>query len=202
MKPTIVDKLYNQLSEISAKISSAEPSLMLTAEESFRKILLLAAASHFESEVVRLIEDMVAQAAPKNEFVIEFVRNKAVSRQYHTYFQWDGNNANSFFGLFGSAFKLHMKGVLDKDSIAVESVKAFMEIGRERNRLVHQNFGAYTLEKSAEEIFQMYVCARAFVDLLSREFPVALECVLKASSDEIDKDSLDESGGALDMGKS
>ena len=39
------------------------------------------------------------------------------------------------------------KKAVERQSSAIE---AFLEIGRERNRLVHQNFGTFTLEKTFE----------------------------------------------------
>ena len=38
------------------------------------------------------------------------------------------------------------------------------ELGRERNRLVHQNFGVVPLEKTTEEIHELYRRALLFVE--------------------------------------
>lgn len=40
--------------------------------------------------------------------IAEFIRNKAIERQYHTYFNWKENKAtsiNGFWGLWGDEFK-------------------------------------------------------------------------------------------------
>ena len=50
------------------------------------------------------------------------------------------------------------------------SVKAFLEIGRERNRLVHQDYGTFTLEKTADEIYKLYQAALTFVEVLPARF--------------------------------
>ena len=102
-----------------------------------------------------------------NLLIEEFVNNKAISRQYHTLFQWESGNANSFFGLFGSDFKTYMKKKVKEDDVIADSIKAFLEVGNDRNRLVHQNFGAFTLDKDAKEIFELYQKARPFVEGLS-----------------------------------
>lgn len=47
-------------------------------------------------------------------------------------------------------------------------VQAFLEIGRERNRIVHQDYGAISLEKTAEEIYALYQKAEQFVEQLPR----------------------------------
>ena len=111
MKRTIVDRLYNQFGEIVDQMGDTEITLRLTAEENFRKGLLLASASYFENRITETLLGMVSNATNNNLTVDEFFRNKAISRQYHTYFQWESSNANSFFGLFGEGFKLHMKAV-------------------------------------------------------------------------------------------
>ena len=87
-----------------------------------------------------------------------------MSRQYHTWFQWDGSNANSFFGLFGSDFRDFMKERIREDEELDGSVRAFLELGRERNRLVHQDFGTFPLEKTTAEIHALYTRAMRFVD--------------------------------------
>lgn len=49
-------------------------------------------------------------------------------------------------------------------------MKAFMEIGRDRNRLVHEDFATFTLEKTAEEIHNHYQTALVFVNCIAAEF--------------------------------
>ncbi len=61
------------------------------------------------------------------------------------------------------------------DAETAESIKAFLEIGNERNRLVHQNFGTFALEKNANEIYNLYVTARPFVEGLSGEMQAFLK---------------------------
>lgn len=164
MKQTIVERLHDQFGEIVNQIDESEITLRLTAEENFRKSLLLAAASYFETRITNSLVELVRNSAQSNTLVEEFVRNKAISRQYHTLFQWDSGNANTFFGLFGSGFKEFMKTRIENQDGIADSIKAFLEVGGERNRLVHQNYGTFALEKDAEEIFDLYITARPFVE--------------------------------------
>jgi hypothetical protein len=65
----------------------------------------------------------------------------------------------------------------DDDKLA-RGIQAFLEIGRERNRLVHQNFGTFTLEKTTDEIYQLYESAIYFVEVLPKkleQFPTAFK---------------------------
>jgi hypothetical protein len=45
-----------------------------------------------------------------------------------------------------------------------------MELGAERNRLVHTDFGSFSLEKTSEEIYDLYKKALKFVE----SFPTLL----------------------------
>ena len=171
MPSTVVDRLHEDFVSLLSVLDEAdEVSLRAVADENFRKSLLLAAASYFERRMTETVLSFVEDATNRNLLVTALVRNRAVSRQYHTWFQWDAGNANSFFGLFGSGFRDFMKSRIREDDDLDDSVRAFLELGRERNRLVHQDFGAFPLEKTTEEIHALYRRALRFVD----EVPGAL----------------------------
>jgi RiboL-PSP-HEPN len=130
------------------------------------KILLLAAASHLESEIQELIMDYFNDITGRCTPAVSFVQRKAVSRQYHTYFQWESGNANAFFALFGDDFKSAANEKTRKDLTFAQSVKDFVQLGSLRNQLVHQNYASFTLEKTADEIWGLYESACKFIELL------------------------------------
>ena len=169
MELTIVDSLYSNFQDIMDGLDETEVSLRLIAGDAFRKNLLLAAFSHFEQEIKSCVMRIVGKNCG-SDVVMEFVRNKAVERQFHTYFQWDRTNANSFFGLFGEGFKSHMDRRVREDEEYRQAIRAFLELGNDRNRLVHQNFATFPLEKTSEEIFSHYRKARLFVNSLESSF--------------------------------
>ena len=174
MPPTVVDRLHENFAGLLAVLDEAgEVSLRAVADENFRKSLLLAAASYFEHRMTETVMSFVEDATNRNVLIAALVRNKAVSRQYHTWFHWDGSNANSFFGLFGNDFRDFMKERIREDDELDGSIRAFLELGRDRNRLVHQDFGTFPLEKTTEEIHALYTRAMRFVDAVPsalREF--------------------------------
>ena len=57
-----------------------------------------------------------------------------------------------------------MKSKVDKDEDLKSSIQAFLEIGLARNRLVHQNFGSYSLQKQSEEVYELHKTAMKFVE--------------------------------------
>jgi hypothetical protein len=167
MADTIVDRLYSEFQQLVAHLNKAvEPSLCSTAEDNFSKSLLLAAASYFEDRLSADLLSFVDEASNKNDLVREFVRTQAISRKYFSLFVWESGNANKFFSCFGSSFSTFMKAEVKSDENLARAIKAFIEIGLERNRLVHQNFGTFTLEKTAEEIFALYKTAVGFLDVI------------------------------------
>lgn len=111
-----------------------------------------------------------------------FVRNKGLERQYHTLFSWEKSNANSFFGLFGTDFKDYMTSQVKNDQDLDDSIKAFLRLGETRNELVHGNFAIFPLERTAEQIYELYRQASLFVDLL----PLKLrECAKQHQQDSV-----------------
>ena len=171
MSETIVDGLHTEFSAILAFLEEKnEVSWRSVVDNNFRKVVLMAAASHFEQSMTNAVLNFVKHVTAENHPLTWLVNNKAISRQYHTWFDWQASNANQFFGLFGDAFKKSMQEKIRNDDNLDSSIKAFIEIGRERNRLVHQDFGNFPLEKTYEEIYRLYSEATLFVE----QFPDAL----------------------------
>lgn len=174
---TGVDRLYEEFKALVEHLEiGSELSLRNTVDENFRKALLLAAASYFEHRITQDITDFAREIANENDLLVSFLKNKAISRQYHTYFDWESSNANKFFGLFGSLFSEYIKILIKNDEKFSSSIKAFLEIGRERNRLVHQDFGTFSLEKTSDEIYKLYSDALFFVEALPQKLR---QCLLR-----------------------
>lgn len=166
---TVVDKLYNDFNDLVAFLDEGrEISLRSTADENFRKTLLLTVASYFEHRITEDLSVFFDEYSSQNELIGSFLRNKAIYRQYHTLFSWKDTNANAFFGLFGEVFKQYMREEVRSDIALNQAVKAFLELGLDRNRLVHGNFGSFALEKTSKEIFDQYRQALVFVEAMPK----------------------------------
>ncbi len=163
----IVEVLYNEAIELdNFLLDRQEISLRNTADSNLRKSILLASASFYEKEITELILSFAKKISQDNDKLVTFIQRKSLSRQYHTLFGWDGKNCNSFLSLFGEEFKKDFSKTISTDESLESSVKAFLEIGRERNRMVHQDFGKYSLEKTSKEIFELHIKAKNFVSTL------------------------------------
>lgn len=164
MPKNLVELLYTQVTALSEYlIANREVSFASDSDDSARKVLLLAAASYFEvylsEDVRRFLDDSLKEQHPLHKVV----RTKLIDRQYHTWFNWDKDQANQFFGMFGDEFKKFMVDRIGNDAALQSGIASFMELGRLRNELVHQNFADFAIDQTTAEIYQLYQRAVAFV---------------------------------------
>jgi hypothetical protein len=160
-----VDRMHAEFHDVlSIMERSGEISLLSVLSDNFRKSLLLCAASFFERRLTEVVLEFVREKSHPTDLIPALVQNKAISRQYHSWFDWDRSNANKFFSLFGDRFKTCMEQHVAADPELRAAVSSFIEIGRDRNRLVHQDYGTFLLEKTADDIYDAYIRALKFVD--------------------------------------
>lgn len=148
-------------------LNAAEPSYASTVEGLQAKALLLAAASEFETALTKAVLNFCQRRFSYNSIIPEIIDRKAISRQYHTWFNWDGRNANAFFSLFGKEFKEFASKAVSEDDALDKSIKEFLALGAERNLLVHKDFARYAVSSTADEIFARYKAAELFVERVS-----------------------------------
>lgn len=163
-----VDRLYREHEFLVQYLSAQKQvSFVNDVDASFRKVLLLAAASHFEGWLRSELIEFFRERSNGDECVVMFARNKGVERQFHTYFDWQQRNANQFFGLFGTAFKRFMKAAVEADDKLSKAISSFLELGALRNSLVHEDFAVFAMEKTVDEIYELYLQSLEF----RKQFP-------------------------------
>ena len=163
---THIDRIYRDSTRVSEHLVAERPSLFLTADEIFRKYLLVASASYFEERVKGILLDYVRGSSGGNERLVAFVHSTVTNRGCHTLFSWEANNANQFWRLFGESFRDRMRERVRQDANLDDGVKAFLELTRDRNRLVHGDIGAVSFEKTSDEIYKAYKQALEFIESL------------------------------------
>jgi hypothetical protein len=168
--------------DLSTMLTDAgEISLLTVMDDVGRKTMLVSAASYFEVGLVEIVQEFCARACGANTLIPSIVTAKAIKRQYHTWFDWEKPNANSFFSMFGPDFKRHMQEKIAASSDMERQISAFMEIGRERNRLVHGDYANYTVEKTAREIYALYLDALEFVKGMPGELDACVSKLREAA---------------------
>ena len=151
-------------------LENGQVSASVDVNEHYRKILLFSCASYYETRIVEIIKAFVASKSSDSR-ISEFVNNKAIQRQYHTYFDWkQTNNINTFLGLFGPNFKEEVLTEIKSSENLADQIKAFMIIGSERNKMAHGNFLEYKLDKTFDELAELQEKANLFIEYLERKF--------------------------------
>ena len=130
------------------------------------KVLLLASASYFEAAITGLIVNYYKLKLGDEDVGVTFVQLKALKRQFHTLFQWNAANVNHFWSFFGPNFKQYASDIVANDQELRDDARAFLELGNLRNELVHENYMAFVLEKTSQEVFDLAFRANRFVDRL------------------------------------
>lgn len=168
--PTPVDVFYMANRAIGDYLlRTGEISLKATFDAVFSKGLLIAAASHFEECIQRDIKTLAA-AFSTSPLLVGLIQSKAIERQYHTYFDWNTLNANRFFGIFGSGFSEFMKEEVKQNTELNDAIRAFMDLGRQRNNLVHADFADAPLEKTPDEVYAAYQLGMRFIEALPLKY--------------------------------
>lgn len=153
-------------------LKKKELTFLVQIKDNFSKIFILSIGSYFEFRISEIILEFAKHKSNDN-LIWNFINNKAVLRQYHTYFDWNQTsskkNANRFYSLFGNEFKCNCEKKVKEDPKLEEAVGAFIELGIERNKLIHTNLAASTIEKTLEEYYDLYKKSIIFLEFMNNE---------------------------------
>lgn len=76
-------ELYNYL------LSKGEVSFATYIDSVYKKVLVLSAASYFESKVSELISKYATKVSGSDKRIVNLIESKVIERQYHTLFDWN-----------------------------------------------------------------------------------------------------------------
>ena len=128
--------------------------------------MILSGASYFESLITEGIIEYSKKLSPTDYRLVNFVEKKALKRQYHTLFDWNSKNTNTFWGLFGDDAKSFVRDYMKEHPDVENAEKAFIDLGNRRNLLVHENFAEYDVNITRKEIYEKYKLAYKFVEFV------------------------------------
>ena len=170
MAETNVETFYNNSTTLLSLLTdSGEISLQVWASDYLRRFLVVVSATYFETEIIRILKDL-ASSHSTSVFLKTFVHS-TVDRQFFNYFDWHAQNANKFFSLFGDQLKGEVAADVASNSYLDDAIKAFMEICRTRNGLVHDELNLETadLPKTTQEYFELFQKGLTFLDYLEHK---------------------------------
>jgi hypothetical protein len=163
---TAIDRLVERQDAVLTFLrDSSQLSMALDFEDSYKKLLIMACGSLFETHLVNHICDFARVAADPR--IAELVKNKALSRQYHTLFNWEAANVNQFLSVFGDVYKQRISGELAASAALTRGMRDFLQIGAERNRLAHGNLGEISPDLTVQEIKDKFYSAWSFVSYVT-----------------------------------
>lgn len=155
MSTNEVERLHAEFQELRSFLTDTGGlTLLSVVDEAFPKTLLLAVASHFEHRMTRAVEDFAREVTDDDDRLVSLIQKKVIGREYSRWFDWPSKTANSFFGMFGSSFQTQAKGAVKENEGLKASIEAFLTIGDQRNKLVHQDFAAYSLPWTPDEVYE------------------------------------------------
>jgi hypothetical protein len=155
-------EFFQERIELQAFIEENYPESLSGYQVDLAKVMVIAAASSFEEEVIAHILELFNDTNSPNTRA-SFVKRKALDRQYHQLFDWEQPNANKFARYFGDDCARTFKEQVNTSDWLEQSVRDFLAIGHQRNLLVHGNFPVYALELTPLEVRDKYFSARKFV---------------------------------------
>ena len=106
-----IEELWNDHNDLADYLQSNNQLRLLSrVQDSFRKTLIIAAASYFEMQLTETIVGLYDTADHGAGGLAEFVRSQAIGRRFAQLFQWDRRNANYFYShVWPRQFADHMK---------------------------------------------------------------------------------------------
>lgn len=168
MESNRIERQYSDSKELfDYLMSKGEVSFATYINNVYKKVLVLSAASYFESAISSLIIQFANNASNKDKRVVKLIESKVIERQYHTLFDWNSKNTNTFWKLFGEETKAKVRSIIDNDKELKQAEQSFVSMGQLRNLLVHENFAEYDVNSTVEEIYSKYQSACAFVSFVN-----------------------------------
>ena len=154
---SFIDTFYERHLEMHKYLlEQKEVSFASDLNTTFARSLVLAIASFFEHEVTEIVRQVPFVHAKGQPMIAAMIEKNVIARRYHTWFDWDGRSAGPFLALFGSDYKLAVQDKLKKGGSEYVAISAFLELGNLRNRLVHQNYVQFQVERTFEELHALF----------------------------------------------
>lgn len=138
----------------------------------YKKLLVLAKASSNEKSIISILKNYIAKNTSKIE-IIELCTNKCFDRNFHTFFNWDCNNINSFLGIFGEEFKKKCNDEIISNDELKKACYSFLRIGQYRNYIIHNDFLNYPFNDCTvtfEELCEMCESSTRLIEYLESKF--------------------------------
>lgn len=162
-----IEQQYRDEQELHQYLmEKGEVSFATYIDDVYKKVLLLSAASFFETEISNAVINFAKNTSKNDDRIAVIVEKKVISRQYHTLFSWDSKNTNVFWALFGDDTQKKVRNEIENKLELRQSELDFLDLGKRRNILVHENYSEHDVNITIDEIYNKYASACGFIDLV------------------------------------
>lgn len=160
-----VDQVFRDHQSLKSVIGDQSPSDLVALDTTFRKILVLSAASHLEALMTFHMNEYFATLGSTPH---EFIRRFALDRKFFQWFDFDSPMPAKFFKFFGAGCHEIYKSTVESNSSFEAAARSFLVLCSTRNILIHQNLAEATFEMTPDEIEEHFRRAIEFPDLAMR----------------------------------
>lgn len=160
-----VHQLFTDFRTIKSNLPADAVSDQISLDTHFRKLLVLATASHLESLMYFHVKEYFADLGPST---YEFVRRSAIESQFFRWFDFKSPKPASFFKGFGKECHALYTEKLNESDAFEQAGLSFMLLCATRNSIIHTNLAEASFELTPGEIENHYRRAVEFPDLALR----------------------------------
>lgn len=158
-----VGLVYREYNEMVSTVGGSSPSALTALNRVYPKHILIAAASSLEDHVkVRLLPELFERYG--NVEIREFLSASVLKRGYHGLFEWSNDSASKLFSAFGAEAKARFKERTRTDPIFDDGQRSFMQLGRLRNELVHNDYVSRSITVTPGDVHIMYKKSLGFLE--------------------------------------
>jgi hypothetical protein len=165
-----VERIHQELVAVaSIVIQSGDVFAISDYGEHSAKTLLVAGASYFERTIIEAIKKY-AESICGSSALGHYVFYQSIDQKFFALFDFSGQqkNINGFLAKFGAKYRDWAKDDLAK--LDENSQRAFLELCRLRNDLVHNNYATFSIGKTLEEVKSLFDVGLKFVRWVETSF--------------------------------
>jgi len=151
--------------------TNLSPGDLALLKDTLDKDAAVAAGSFCEVFVCSVMTNVVSHIEPG---IQHFIMRQAVDRKFFQWFDFNSANANTFFRLFGPELSAVLKGRA-QDADLSASIRAFLQLCKARNELVHNNYVAVDTTNTVSDTYAHVRSASRFLTWLATDFADALQ---------------------------
>ena len=159
-----LDSVYNDFDELITKLKKDnELSASTSIETTVSKLIIVSAASFFESDIKDAIFSIYTDTKSRN--LVE----KLLDRNFWNMFDSKFESMNRFLNNFGDEFRIEFQKSIQGNQTLEDSAIAFLRLLQLRGEIVHMNFLSHSIDVTYQESYEIYKQSLDYVEYLKKK---------------------------------